>query len=80
MDNFKEMVVTGWSARRVFGAVLTTFVVVQAVMLKDSLLGLLGAYFFYQVITNTGCFGSDGCAVPVQESTDVKIPTKKLKL
>lgn len=80
MDNLKELILTGWTVRRVFGAVLSVFIVTQAILLKDALLGLLSVYFVYQVVTNTGCFGSAGCAAPIQEKPKHQIPTKKLKL
>ena len=35
----------------------------QAFQSKDALFGLLSAFFIYQALTNTGCYGATGCSV-----------------
>lgn len=63
-------VFSNWHPRRFFGLAAATFVLTQAIHLKDGLLGVLSAVLFFQVIANVGCFGSSGCAVPVQGPAD----------
>jgi hypothetical protein len=50
------------------------FIVSQAILLKDGLLGMMSAVIFFQVLTNSGCFGSKGCAVPGQSGDTAKPP------
>jgi hypothetical protein len=61
-------VFSNWHPRRYLGLIAASFVLSQAIFYKDGLLGVLSAILFFQVIANVGCFGSSGCAVPVQEN------------
>jgi hypothetical protein len=65
MNDFKRTLYTNWTWRRAFGGLIGVFVAVQAIILKDVLLGLISAYFLYQIVTNTGCFGSADCFIPL---------------
>lgn len=57
------------------GWCLQFFVGVQAIRFSDPLAGMISALFLFQVISNTGCFGSQGCAVPtikkVQQNDEI---------
>lgn len=80
METLKETLLTGWTLKRTLGGAMGLFVAVQAIVLKDALLGAFSAFFLFQIATNTGCFGSTGCGVQVNNTTEARIPTKKLDL
>ena len=61
---------SNWHWRRFLGLALTLFVFTQAILLKDALLGVVAFILSFQVVTNTGCFGSKGCAVPAEPIQD----------
>lgn len=65
---------TNWHPRRYLGLFAAGFIVSQAILLKDGLLGMMSAVIFFQVLTNSGCFGSKGCAVPGQPDKANKPP------
>lgn len=58
----------GWSLRRWLGLGMGTFFVIEAILERDSLMGVFGLFFLFQSLTNTGCFSSKGCVVPVQDT------------
>lgn len=80
MEALKETLTTGWTLKRALGGAMGLFVAIQAIVLKDALLGAFSAFFLIQIATNTGCFSSAGCGVQVNDSTETRIPTKKLDL
>lgn len=57
MSNLKEKLFTGWHLMRVLRMAFGIIFVVQAIMMKDALVGLMALFFLYQGITNTGCCG-----------------------
>ncbi|MBL7683814.1 MAG: hypothetical protein JNK00_10680 [Flavipsychrobacter sp.] len=64
---------TGWHFMRVLRLVFAVIFAVQAIAMRDYLVGLMSVFFFYQGITNTGCCG-DSCA-PVYDQSHRKVPT-----
>ncbi len=40
------------------------YAVVVALQLRDPLSGFIAVLFLFQALTNTGCCGAGGCAVP----------------
>ncbi len=63
-DAIKSTLFTNWHLVRILRLVFGVFVLVQAVTMRDALAGMISALFLYQAITNTGCCGASGCAVP----------------
>lgn len=61
----KYTLCSGWHLRRYLISGLGIFVSIQAYLLRDPVLGILAAYFLYQAITNTGCFGRS-CYTPLK--------------
>lgn len=53
-----------WNALRMFRLAIGIFVLVQAVSYRDGLAGAIAGIFLVQALTNTGCCGVRGCAVP----------------
>lgn len=54
---FVKRLLSGWHFMRVLRAGFGVLFAVQAVMMKDALVGFMSAFFLYQAITNTGCCG-----------------------
>lgn len=80
METLKERLLTGWTLRRALGGAMGLFVAIQAIVLKDALLGAFSAFFLIQIAANIGCFSSAGCGVQINNTTEARIPTKKLDL
>ncbi len=69
----KQTLFTGWNAMRWIRLALGIFIAIQAVQMHDTLSGIIAAFFLFQAITNTGCCGVTGCAVPTNKSKSNKI-------
>ena len=65
--NWTEKLLTGWDFMRVLRLMLGVYIGIQAILLADTLSGMISIFFLYQAVTNTGCCGVRGCAVPTQE-------------
>jgi hypothetical protein len=63
---------TNWHFMRWLRLGLGLFVAVQAIQHHDALAGLIACFFLFQAITNTGCCGTQGCAVPTPSKKDIK--------
>lgn len=73
MQAIKQILFTNWHFMRWVRLGLGIFISVQAIQSHDIILGLLAAFFIFQAITNIGCCGAKGCAVPQSKSTGHKI-------
>lgn len=58
-----------WHLRRVLGLGAGLFLAYQALANNEALTGVLSLIFLFQAITNTGCFGRSGCAVPYTDNS-----------
>lgn len=70
-------ILSDWHIRRVMGLIAGIFFLIQSLMYKDPIIGLLSGIFFLQVLTNKGCFGRSGCAIPntsLQDENEGKEP------
>ncbi|HTL80406.1 MAG TPA: hypothetical protein VL651_01810 [Bacteroidia bacterium] len=60
----RQRLFTGWHFMRWirlgFGLLLT----IQTIQTHDMLSGFVAAFFLLQALTNTGCCGVNGCALP----------------
>lgn len=63
MERFVSQLKSGWTLRRLIGLLIGLFEAGQAILLKEPLLGVISAYFLYQILTNTGCFGAQACGI-----------------
>lgn len=66
--SIKDQLLSPWSFMRLLRLGLGLYVGVQAIQFQDWLAGLVSIFFLYQAITNTGCCGASGCAVPTTSS------------
>lgn len=66
--NFQTLV-SDWNLMRFIRLGLGIYIGIQAYQTQSILSGLLASFLLYQVITNTGCCGSQGCSLPSKKST-----------
>lgn len=69
METIKQTLLTGWNFMRWLRLGFGIFFIIQAVQAHDTLMGLVGAFFLFTAVTNTGCCGAGRCASPVQKDT-----------
>jgi hypothetical protein len=60
----KKRILVGWNLIRGLRLLIGAYFTVQAIETLDIFSGIIAAFFLYQAITNTGCCGANGCAVP----------------
>lgn len=68
MDTIRHALFTGWNFMRFLRLSFGVFFIIQAIQSHDTLVGLAGAFFLFTAVTNTGCCGAGGCAVPPQKT------------
>lgn len=70
----KETLLTNWHFMRWLRLGMGLYAAVVALQLRDPLSGFIAALFLFQAVTNTGCCGAGGCAMPnsKKSSADVK--------
>jgi hypothetical protein len=64
IEAIKQTLITQWNLMRVIRLGAGIFLAIQAVQMHDSIAGFISAILLFQAITNTGCCGASGCAVP----------------
>lgn len=73
MYSIKETLFTGWNFMRFLRLGFGIFFFVQAIQTHDTLTGLVGAFFLFTAVTNTGCCSGGSCAAPVSTSKTSEI-------
>jgi hypothetical protein len=68
----KETILQNWNFMRLLRLGLGIYIAVQAVETLSIFSGVVAAFFIFQAITNTGCCGSNGCAVPTKKNSPDK--------
>ena len=63
-----QTLLTGWNFMRGLRLVLGVIFLMQAIEMRDIITGLIATFFLFQAVTNTGCCGTNGCAVPVNKT------------
>ena len=66
MLTLKQMLTTDWNLMRVIRLAAGLFIGFQAWQDGSGMIALLAGLFIFQALTNTGCCGSGGCAVPTK--------------
>lgn len=69
METIKQVLFTGWSFMRWARLGFGIFFVVQAFETHHTLVGLVAAFFLFTALTNTGCCGTGGCAMPTNKNS-----------
>tara|TARA_R110000868_G_scaffold36900_7_gene130536 strand:- start:461 stop:694 length:234 start_codon:yes stop_codon:yes gene_type:complete len=57
-----------WNLMRFIRLGLGLYIGIQAYQTQSILSGILASFLLDQVITNTGCCGSNGCSLPIKKS------------
>jgi hypothetical protein len=68
----KETILQNWNFMRFLRLGLGIYIAYQAVETLSIFSGMVAVFFIFQAITNTGCCGSNGCAVPTKKSNAPK--------
>ena len=68
----KETLITDWNFMRILRLGLGIYIAIQAVETHSILSGIFAGFFIFQAVTNTGCCGSNGCAVPIKKNNSDK--------
>lgn len=69
----KETLFNNWNFMRFLRLGLGLYIAVQAVETLSIVSGAVAVLFLFQAITNMGCCGSNGCALPTKKSNSDKI-------
>lgn len=73
LETFKYNLFHNWTIIRIIRLILSVIIIVQAIQLHDALFGVLGFFFLYQAVSNTGCCTMNNCAAPTTaNATDEK--------
>jgi hypothetical protein len=64
METIKQRLLYNWDFMRWLRLGIGVLIGIQSIRTFDAFSGLIAIFFLFQAITNTGCCGSGGCAVP----------------
>jgi hypothetical protein len=67
-----KAILNNWSIMRGLRLLLGIAALVQALIQKDIMLGLLAGFLLLTAIANIGCCGANGCAVNFRENRNKK--------
>jgi hypothetical protein len=83
METIKETLFSNWNFMRWVRLGLGIIAGIQAIQYHDTLLGFLSVFLLFQSLTNTGCCGAGGCAVPrsknIQKDQEIEFEEVKDK-
>ncbi len=77
MTSIAQKIVTNWHPMRWLVLAIGLFLAIQAFTSGDGLLGVLGAFFLFQALTNSGCMLSASCGFPAADR--VKAESSEIK-
>lgn len=64
--------VTNWHFMRWLRLAIALFLVWQLIQRPDIFTAFVAAFFLFQALTNTGCCGASGCALPDRENRNAE--------
>ena len=73
METIRQTLFTGWHLMRWLRLAFGIIFMVQAIQMHDMLVGAIAGFFLFTAITNIGCCGARGCAVPTKKVTQKSI-------
>lgn len=65
----KETLFNNWNFMRWLRLALGIYISVEAVETLSFFLGAVAVFFLFQAITNTGCCGTNRCALPIKKNS-----------
>ncbi|HWS59723.1 MAG TPA: hypothetical protein VN182_02205 [Flavobacterium sp.] len=69
----KETLFSNWDFMRFLRLGLGIYIAIQAIETQSILSGIFSGFFIFQAVTNTGCCGSNNCAVPIKKNNSDKM-------
>ena len=66
----RQGILANWNFMRLLRLGLGIAIIVQAIIVKDWTMGILGALFTSMPLFNVGCCATGGCATPVKKDID----------
>lgn len=72
MNTLSQLLFTNWDFMRIVRLFIGLYAAYQSVILHDTMLGFLSAFFLFQAVTNTGCCGTQACAAPPSKTNTSK--------
>jgi hypothetical protein len=60
----KQLLLQNWHLMRWIRLIIGLGLIIQGFWMFDWIAGIIGGLFLVQAISNTGCCGSAGCALP----------------
>ena len=73
METIRQTLFTGWHLMRWLRLAFGIIFIVQAIQMHDMLVGAIAGFFLFAAVTNIGCCGARGCAVPTKKGTQKSI-------
>jgi len=70
MEALKQKLFTNWNFSRFLRLGMGLWMLVWSVQSADWAVGLFSGLFIYMALSNTGCCGVQGCAVPYKHKKD----------
>lgn len=68
------MVLTNWNLFRLLRLVIGVAIIVQAILVKDSMLIVAGLLFTGMAVFNIGCCGTEGCYTSAKAGKKIESP------
>ncbi len=68
----RETLLTDWNLMRILRLALGIYVSVQAVETQSTISMIFAVFLLFQAFSNTGCCGSNGCAIPIKKNNSSK--------
>lgn len=65
-----KKILVNWPFLRVLRLAIGIYALVEAIVQKDAIIGVLAAFLLVTALTNVGCCGTNGCAVNVHKKRD----------
>lgn len=69
----KETLLTNWHFMRWLRLGIGLTIAAQSIISHEPIAGVIAALFLFQALTNSGCGGVNGCAVPSTRNKNKKV-------
>lgn len=66
----KQLIYSKWDLIRIIRLLAGLAILIQAVLAKDIVFGMIGLLFAGMALFNVGCCGTNGCYTPIQKSSE----------
>jgi len=73
MTTLKQRIMSNWHSARIIRLVIGVCMLAWSIQMLDWTIGLLSLLFMWMALSNTGCCGAQGCAIPYEQEHIHKI-------